>query len=132
MKTVSVALAFLFDRKGSVLIAQRPAHKTYGGLWEFPGVKLEIGESPEAAIVRELREELCITVRPRTTLSPYLFDIDCAAQLQFFPVLCDWDQQELTLVEHEDVKFVELGNLKSMSLAPPDFQAADMLFSLQS
>lgn len=132
MKIVSVALAFLFDAKGNVLVAQRPTHKTYGGFWEFPGGKLETSESPETAIVRELREELCITVRPTQTLSPYLFNLDNASQLLFFPVLCEWDQEQLILVEHEDVKFVELHELKSMNLAPPDFQAADMLLSLLS
>jgi 8-oxo-dGTP diphosphatase len=59
---VLVVAAALIDPAGRVLIAQRPAHKQLGGLWEFPGGKVEPGESPEEALVRELREELDIGV----------------------------------------------------------------------
>lgn len=57
---VLVSAAALVDRDGRVLIAQRAAGKHLEGLWEFPGGKVEPGESPEAALVRELREELGI------------------------------------------------------------------------
>ena len=53
-----VAAAALMDSSGRVLITQRPAHKQLGGLWEFPGGKVELGEAPEQALVRELKEEL--------------------------------------------------------------------------
>lgn len=61
-KLVLVAAAALFDAEGRVLLAQRPEGKSMAGLWEFPGGKLEPGESPEAALVRELREELGVEV----------------------------------------------------------------------
>ena len=54
-KLLVVVAAALVDPDGRVLIAQRPEHKNMGGLWEFPGGKLEAGETPEAALVRELR-----------------------------------------------------------------------------
>jgi 8-oxo-dGTP diphosphatase len=57
---VLVVAVALVDRDGRVLIAQRPEGKPMAGLWEFPGGKLEPGESPEAALIRELREELGI------------------------------------------------------------------------
>jgi len=57
-----VAAAALVDRDGRVLVQQRPADKPMAGLWEFPGGKLEPGETPEAALIRELREELGIAV----------------------------------------------------------------------
>ena len=56
--TVEVAVAILVRPDGEVLLAQRPAHKVYGGWWEFPGGKIEPGEAPEQALARELREEL--------------------------------------------------------------------------
>lgn len=59
MTVVAVALV---DADGRVLLQQRPAGKAMAGLWEFPGGKLEAGETPEAALVRELREELGIDV----------------------------------------------------------------------
>lgn len=61
---VCVAAALLIDPDQRFLIAQRPAHKTMGGLWEFPGGKLEAGEHPEYALRRELHEELGIDTRP--------------------------------------------------------------------
>ncbi len=67
-----VAAAALIDPAGLVLIAQRPAHKQLGGLWEFPGGKLEPGESPETALARELKEELDLTVEP-DCLEPFAF-----------------------------------------------------------
>ena len=51
------------DASGCVLLAQRPAGKSLAGLWEFPGGKLEANETPEAALIRELHEELAIEVR---------------------------------------------------------------------
>ena len=62
MKIVYVSAAALFDAEGRVLLAQRPAGKAMAGLWEFPGGKIESGETPEAALVRELEEELQLTV----------------------------------------------------------------------
>jgi 8-oxo-dGTP diphosphatase len=60
VKTVLVSAVALIDRDGRVLLAQRPEGKSMAGLWEFPGGKVEGGETPEAALVRELREELGI------------------------------------------------------------------------
>ncbi len=67
-----VAAAALIDPAGRVLIAQRPADKQLGGLWEFPGGKVEPGEAPEQALVRELMEELDLTVEP-DALDPFAF-----------------------------------------------------------
>ncbi len=69
MPVVAVALT---DRDGRILVAQRPAEKEHGGLWEFPGGKVEPGESPESALVRELREELGVGVDP-AALEPVTF-----------------------------------------------------------
>lgn len=60
MKTVLVSAVALIDRDGRVLLAQRPEGKSMAGLWEFPGGKIEPGETPEAALIRELEEELGI------------------------------------------------------------------------
>ncbi|MDN5786444.1 8-oxo-dGTP diphosphatase MutT [Pseudorhodobacter sp.] len=60
MKTILVSAAALIDPDGRVLLAQRPEGKSLAGLWEFPGGKVEPGETPEAALIRELHEELGI------------------------------------------------------------------------
>jgi 8-oxo-dGTP diphosphatase len=60
MKTVLVSAVALIDIDGRVLLAQRPEGKSMAGLWEFPGGKVEPGETPEVALIRELQEELGI------------------------------------------------------------------------
>lgn len=67
-----VAAAALIDAQGRVLVTQRPLHKQLGGLWEFPGGKVEPGEAPEAALVRELKEELDLTLE-EDALNPFAF-----------------------------------------------------------
>src|SRR5438105_9837022 len=69
---VLVAAAALIDVDGRVLLAQRPEGKSMAGLWEFPGGKVHAGETPEAALIRELKEELGIDTDARC-LAPYTF-----------------------------------------------------------
>jgi 8-oxo-dGTP diphosphatase len=69
---VLVVAAALIDAAGRVLVAQRPEGKSLAGLWEFPGGKVEPDETPEAALVRELAEELAISVEA-TNLQPIGF-----------------------------------------------------------
>jgi 8-oxo-dGTP diphosphatase len=88
---VRVAAAVIVRRDGRVLLAQRPAGKAYAGYWEFPGGKLERGETPAAALSRELHEELGITVRDA---SPWLVQEfvypHAHVELHFFRVRA-WD-----------------------------------------
>ena len=72
MKLVLVVAAALVDTDNRVLIAERPPGKALAGLWEFPGGKIEPDESPEQALIRELREELGIEVKP-ACLAPLTF-----------------------------------------------------------
>jgi len=73
---LTVSGALLQDDQGRILLAQRPANKPMPYLWEIPGGKLENGEGPEDALVRELREEIGIIVAPEN-LTPYTFITHC-------------------------------------------------------
>lgn len=67
-----VAACALVDRENRILLAQRPPHKAMAGLWEFPGGKLEPGETPEQALIRELEEELAVRTEA-ACLAPLTF-----------------------------------------------------------
>ncbi|MEL7128719.1 MAG: 8-oxo-dGTP diphosphatase MutT [Pseudomonadota bacterium] len=75
-KIVLVVAAALFDQAGRVLLAKRPEGKAMAGLWEFPGGKIDPGETPEAALVRELAEELGVGVEEQN-LKPITFASFC-------------------------------------------------------
>ena len=72
MKVLLVTAVALIDAEGRVLLAQRPEGKSLAGLWEFPGGKVEAGETPEAALIRELKEELGIDTW-KSCLAPLTF-----------------------------------------------------------
>ena len=72
VRLVTVVAVALIDADGRTLLQQRPSHKEHGGLWEFPGGKIDAGERPEAALIRELKEELGIDV-PARCLAPLTF-----------------------------------------------------------
>ena len=72
MKSVLVSAVALIDKDGRVILAQRPEGKSMAGLWEFPGGKVEPGETPEAALIRELHEELGIETW-KSCLAPLTF-----------------------------------------------------------
>jgi 8-oxo-dGTP diphosphatase len=101
-KVVEVAAAVLQQSDGSFLLAQRPAGKIWAGYWEFPGGKLEQGESARDALVRELREELGIEVR---TAYPWLMQVftypHATVRLHFFRVT-EWSGE---LHPHEGQQF---------------------------
>lgn len=81
--TMLVVAAALIDSEGRCLMQRRPAHKQHGGLWEFPGGKVEPGEMPVEALVRELAEELGIVVAP-DALSPLSFATDGAVLMLLY------------------------------------------------
>jgi 8-oxo-dGTP diphosphatase len=86
LRIVQVAAAALIDTAGNILIDQRPEGKAYGGYWEFPGGKLEPGELPEFALMRELDEELGIETRP-TCYWPIGFTTHAYHDLQLHAVM---------------------------------------------
>ena len=72
MNIIHVSAIALIDSDGRILLAERPQGKAMGGMWEFPGGKIEVGETPEQALIRELQEELAIDVS-HTCLTPVSF-----------------------------------------------------------
>jgi 8-oxo-dGTP diphosphatase len=116
-----VAAAALVDVDGRVLIAKRPAGKSLAGLWEFPGGKVEPGETPEQCLIRELEEELGITVA-HACLAPFVFASHAYDSFHLLmPLyLCRrWDGF-VTAREHEAIAWVKPNKLTDYPMPPAD------------
>lgn len=125
--------AALINPRGEILLAQRPAHKNMGGLWEFAGGKIEAGESPEAALMRELQEELGIVVAAED-LQPLTFvshDYEKFHLLMLCYILREW-QGTPTAKEHSALAWVTPDKLSDYPMPPADVPLIEALKNLES
>jgi len=118
---VLVAAAALVDADGRVLICQRPDGKALAGLWEFPGGKLEAGETPEACLIRELEEELGIGVT-EACLAPFVFASHAYDSFHLLmPLfLCRRWSGQVTAREHRALAWVKPSKLSDYPMPPAD------------
>ncbi|HIM45315.1 MAG: CTP pyrophosphohydrolase [Alphaproteobacteria bacterium MarineAlpha10_Bin2] len=116
-----VAAIALVDPDGRVLIAQRPAGKHLEGLWEFPGGKLRQGETPEAALIRELKEELGIDVA-ESCLAPLSFASHAYEEFHLLMPLyvCRIWQGAVSAREGQQLKWVRPSKLGDWPMPPAD------------
>ncbi|MBK19219.1 MAG: 8-oxo-dGTP diphosphatase MutT [Rhodospirillaceae bacterium] len=131
MPIVLVVAVALVDGDGRVLIAQRPEGKTMAGLWEFPGGKVDDGELPEAALIRELEEELGIDVS-ENCLAPFTFASHTYEDFHLLMPLyvCRvWDGT-VTPKEGQNLKWVRPMKLKDFPMPPADVPLVAMLRDL--
>ena len=121
MKVVLVSAVALIDVDGRVLIAQRPAGKPMEGLWEFPGGKLEPGETPEAALIRELDEELGIETW-QSCLAPLTFASHSYETFHLLMPLfaCRKWQGTLAPKEGQTLKWVRANELRNHPMPAAD------------
>lgn len=121
MNTILVVAAALIDRDGRVLLAQRPPNKSMAGLWEFPGGKVEDGENPEDALIRELNEELGIDTWG-SCLAPLSF---ASHSYEGFHLLMPlfacrkWIGTPMAM-EGQVLKWVSKNDLKNYAMPPAD------------
>jgi mutator protein MutT len=112
----------VIEREGHVLIAQRPPDKLLPLKWEFPGGKVEPGEDPAAAIIREIREELGCTVVPTRALPPFTHDYKTVV-IEMIPFLCALapGSPEPHPHEHVALAWVPPAGLRTYDLAAADW-----------
>lgn len=120
-RVLVVAAVALIDAAGRVLLARRPEGKPMAGLWEFPGGKLDPGETPEAAVVRELAEELNLAVRAED-LAPLTFASHTYADFHLLMPLyrCRSWSGELTPREGQQLAWVRPAQLAAYPMPPAD------------
>jgi 8-oxo-dGTP diphosphatase len=116
-----VAAAALVDVDGRVLICKRPVGKSMAGLWEFPGGKLEPGETPESCLIRELDEELGIKVSP-ACLAPFVFASHAYDSFHMImPLyLCRRWEGSVRAKEHEAIAWVRPHQMNGYPMPPAD------------
>ena len=123
METVHV-IACVIERDGCYLICRRPPDKRHGGMWEFPGGKLEAGESMFDAAQRELAEELSMQVHSVAAPLLAVHDSGSPYVISFTPVQASGDPQ---LREHTDCRWLSPAQLAELPLAPSDRRFVDYL-----
>ena len=131
LTTVLVSAVALIDRDGRVLLAQRPAGKRMAGLWEFPGGKIETGETPEAALIRELGEELGIDTA-ESCLAPLTFashSYDDFHLLMLVYVCRKWTGTPRPL-EGGELAWVRASRLRDYEMPPADIPLIPVLQDL--
>lgn len=111
----------MIEQAGCLLLAQRPAHKHLPLKWEFPGGKVEPGEDPAAAIVREIREELGCEITVVRVLPHFLHDYQTVV-IEMMPFVCALAESSPTPHPHEHVAvaWVKPADLAGYDLAPAD------------
>ena len=121
MKTVMVSAVALIDIDGRVLIAQRPEGKSMAGVWEFPGGKVEAGETPELALMRELEEELGIETW-ESCLAPLTFASHTYDDFHLLMPLFACRKWKGTPhgKEGQNLKWVRVNELKNYPMPPAD------------
>jgi 8-oxo-dGTP diphosphatase len=126
-----VAACALIDADGRVLLAKRPPGRPLEGLWEFPGGKVEVGETPETALVRELDEELGITVAEKC-LAPLTFashSYDAFHLLMPLYACRKWEG-EVTAKQGQELVWVRAKRLADYAMPPADEPLKAMLRDL--
>lgn len=128
---VLVAAVALIDVDGRVLLAERPQGKPMAGLWEFPGGKLHADETPEAALIRELAEELGIDVQA-SCLAPFAFASHTYPDFHLLMPLyvCRRWQGIVVPREGQRLKWVRASNLADYPMPPADKPLVAMLRDL--
>ncbi|WP_343265065.1 (deoxy)nucleoside triphosphate pyrophosphohydrolase [Kordiimonas laminariae] len=128
MPTVLVSAIALIDPEGRILIAQRPEGKSMAGLWEFPGGKVEEGEIPEAALIRECKEELDIDITA-ACLAPFAFASHTYEKFHLLMPLfvCRKWEGLVRPMEGQQTKWVKIRELKEYPMPPADLPLLAML-----
>ena len=128
MKTIEVVAAIIV--KGKKVFATQRGYGEFKDGWEFPGGKIEQGESPEEALIREIREELDVDIRVGRLLETVEYDYP-NFHLTMHCFICELLSEEIVLKEHEDAKWLEEDELDSVDWLPADVSLIDKIFAVK-
>lgn len=129
LKTIDVVAAIL-EKKGLILLAQRPPHADQAGMWEFPGGKVEAGETQPEALIRELREELGIEAVPAAYVASHQREVSGRIIHLHAWHVPDFSG-ELTAHEHSQLEWVQPEQAFGYALAPADIPLLEAFIALR-
>ncbi len=115
----------IIERGGKVLAARRAAGKRHQGKWEFPGGKLKIGETAEAALTREIEEELALSVHIQERL-PEVIHAYPDSLIRLFPMVCHWVSGEPIYTDHDKIVWLDPEDLADLDWAAADLPILDV------
>ncbi|GMK38538.1 NUDIX hydrolase [Paenibacillus sp. CCS19] len=125
---IEVAAAIIENAEGKLLIARRRAGKSQAGMWEFPGGKIEPGESPEGCLRRELREEMQIEVEPYAYYGVNDHHYG-SAHIRLFAYRARYVSGEIILTDHDAYRWAAAEELHAYTFAPADISFVESLAS---
>lgn len=117
MKTINVVAAIIRD--GEKVFATQRGYGEFKGGWEFPGGKIETGETLEEALIREIKEELNVDIKVGNNLGSIEYDYP-TFHLSMNTFLCEIIKGEIVLLEHDDARWVTINDLRSVDWLPAD------------
>lgn len=124
MKTIEVVAAIIVS-SGKIFATQR-GYGDFKDGWEFPGGKIEPGETPEEALVREIKEELKTDIKVGELLHTVEYDYP-KFHLTMHCFICELLSKEITLVEHEAAKWLDASNIDTVDWLPADTEVVEKL-----
>jgi 8-oxo-dGTP diphosphatase len=112
-------VAAIIKKEDKFLIARKKQGKPLAGLWEFPGGKMELGETPEESLIRELKEEMNVTISVGKYLGETIYDYgNVVVRLKAY--ICSLDHGDIKLTDHDEFQWVTLEEFEKYNLAPAD------------
>ncbi|MGB4659213.1 MAG: (deoxy)nucleoside triphosphate pyrophosphohydrolase [Mobilitalea sp.] len=117
MKTIEVVAAIII--KDDKILATKRGYGEFINMWEFPGGKIEVGETKETALIREIEEELLVLIDVKEFLCTIDYDYP-NFHLTMHCFICQVENGKLTLVEHNDAKWLEVNDLSTLEWLPAD------------
>ncbi len=126
MKETVEVVASVIKKNNLILCTRRPTSKKFPGYWEFPGGKVEKGETKEEALIREIKEELDVKIKVNSLIAVIDYEYHDFL-LKMYVYDCILLEEDIVLLEHQEMKWLKKENLDSLNWLPSDLELIKML-----